>query len=567
MENQVTMKKTIIFPAILISLFIVLGITFDTVGSTKVLHTLSPACFGLWGLGAIIAFITAYLVNKTYNMFDSAQSWKWLNKLNSSINAQKIICFYEQHPYLFVYLLFFIAYLPYIIASYPAIFWGDTAAQIEQGYNLPGATPNFLKLLNENVFLNQHYPVVHTLLLHVCLVTGNALFGSFNIGVFIYAIIQFIFMATIVAYIVNYFYSNNVPITVLLAFIAYYIFHPRINNHMFMVTKEIIYGGFTMLFVTSTFGLMKAEPKDNIIKQTIILFIGGIGVCLFRNEGIIVVGATLVIAIVASIDRRKSFAAVLLGIMLVTQLLTRVVYPAFDITPGSRREMLSVPFQQTALYLNRHADEVTDEERKAISGVANYDTLSKCYEWNTADPAKSLFDDYCSNEQLKEYLKVWFLMFFKHPDTYFDATLHQIYGYYYPPAGFLYRVPYNDSEKLMTDANIRCKVVGTDFHHPKFLQKYRTLYEKGFELLARIPPFILLTLSATYLWCLIILVFYYIRTRRKHSLIASIPLILQFLAMFAGPLGGNSFRYIYSIVVSIFPLAIIGLHIERMASE
>ena len=561
-ENKYSLSTLI--PAMIIALFIVLGISFDVSGSTELLCTIQPATFAIWILYILITLVLYVAISKAYGWLDKAycirtrlssvSGYKWLNTIKD---------IYCKHPYLSVYILFFVAYLPYMIASYPAIFWGDTTAQILQGYNLPGLTPKFLKLLDDKVFLNQHYPVAHTMLIHVCLLIGKGVFKSYNIGIFIYAYLQFSFMVLVIAYVANFCYRNDVPTKVIILVILFYILHPRINNHMFLVTKEIYYGGFTLLFITSAFEIMISKWSQIRIKHVVLLSVSALGVCLFRNEGIIITSAVLLIAIVFVKDKRKYFLIALISVVTVTQLLTRIIYPALSITPGSRREMLSVPFQQTALYLNRYPEEVTEEEKIAISGVADYDKLLVCYRWDTADSSKSLFDDWCTDEQFKEYLRVWFKMFFKHPKTYFDATLHQVYGYYYPPAGFLYRVPYSDSVKLMNDANERCEEIETDFYHPEFLHTYRTIYEKGFELIARIPPIILFTLSATYLWTLLIIIFYFIRTKKRFSIILSFQLIVQFMVLFAGPLGGTCFRYVYPIVVSIIPLIVYGVFLDK----
>ena len=41
---------------------------------------------------------------------------------------------------------------------------------------------------------------------------------------------------------------------------------------------------------------------------------------------------------------------------------SKVILPYFKITNGSIREMLSIPFQQTARYVKNHGDEISEED-------------------------------------------------------------------------------------------------------------------------------------------------------------------------------------------------------------
>ncbi len=506
--------------------------------------------------------IIHFLIKKLYGIFDKMPSSGKLNGSNIKwlVRAEDI---YKKHPYLSVYILYLIIDLPYMIATYPAMFWGDTPAQVMQGYNLKDETASYLKLINENFFLNQHHPVPHTLLLHACIAFGKNVFGSYNFGAFIFAFLQFMFITFVVAYAAYFFYKRNVPRILIVVLVGYYLFHPRIQNHMFLLTKDIVYGGFFILVLLTLFEVLNSS-EDKISKQQIVkLIVFGLGFFLFRNEGNVVLSIVLVAGIIYSKRRRKLLTGVLILLICVLLLLDNVVYPAFNVSPGSRREKLCLPFQQTAFYLNQFPDEVTDDEREAISKVLDYDYMLQCYTWNRADPAKVTFNEYCTNEELADYFKVWFQMFLKHPRTYFDATLHQTMGYFYPPAGFLWRVPYHDSSWLMEHTNNKCQEIGTDFVHPETLAGYRSLYEKGYEFIARFTPCILLTLSATYLWALVIIFFYLIRRKKWSTLVASILLVLQYSVCFAGPFDGTCFRYIYPMAMSLIPLFYLGVFCEK----
>lgn len=555
---------TILIPSLIIALFVAIGVSLDLTGTIETLFVSGSKKATPWSMFVLTATCAFAIIQWLYQKFDSWQTSEGIRRFHLKIkHIEKIEEIYNKHPYLSVYLLYLIVDLPYMIATYPAMFWGDAPAQIMQGYNLKDETASYLKLLNENFYLNQHHPVPHTLLIHMCVALGKNLFGSYNFGIFIYAFLQFTFITLIVAYLAHYFYERKIPKILVVVMLGYYLLSPRIQNHMFLVTKDIIYGVFTMLFVVSLLDLLITERDKVVIKQVLLVMISGLGVFLFRNEGKVVGGTVLFLALLFVRGKRKYVALTLAVLILIVYIINNIVYPAFNISPGSRREKMCLPFQQTALYLRDHPDEITEEEKEAIGNVLDYDYMLTCYVWNRADYAKGSFNEYCTNEEFIGYIKVWWKMFLKHPETYFQATLYQTYGYFYPSAGFLYRVPYHDSSWLMKHTNEKCAEIGADFHHPEVLKWYRWLYEKGWELIARTPPVLLLSLSATYLWSLIVFAFYFIRRKRWAALIASVQLFFQYAVCFAGPLDGTCFRYIYPMVMTLIPLLYSGVFLEK----
>jgi hypothetical protein len=549
---------------LIIALFVALGVSLDLTATLNPFFELTSRTATVWGV-FFIALIVAYrVIAWIYETLDAGVVSEKLFSLHTRIpHMDTFEEVYRKHPYLSVYLLFLIIDLPYMIATYPAMFWGDAPAQIMQGYNLKDETASYLKLLDEGFFLNQHHPVPHTLLIHFFVALGKNIFGSYNFGIFLYAFFQFSFITLVIAYITHYFYEKKLPKFLMVVMLVYYLLSPRIQNHMFLVTKDIIYGGFTMLFVVSLFDLLITGRGSIRARQVVMTLISGLGVFLFRNEGKVVGGIVLIIALLFARGKRAVVGGITVALFVIIFIINSVIFPACKVSPGSRREQMCLPSEQTALYLMRHADEVTEEEKEIIGKVFNYEGMLKAYTPKRADSPKSQFNEYCTNDELMDYYRVWIQMFFKHPQTYLEATLYQTYGYFYPSAGFLYRVPYQDSAWLMEHTNNKCAEIETNFHHPEALKGFRWLYEKGFELIARIPPVLLLSISATYLWSLIVAAFYFIRNKKWYALLVSVQLFMQYAVCFAGPLDGTCFRYIYPMAMSIIPLLYLGMYVDQ----
>lgn len=102
------------------------------------------------------------------------------------------------------------------------------------------------------------------------------------------------------------------------------------------------------------------------------------------------------------------------------------------VVPGSVREVLSVPFQQTARFMKLRSDEVSKEEFEIINQVLPASKLGRRYNPDNADYIKDKFKVESTKKDLIEYFKVWLAMGFRHPRIYIDATLANTYGYFYP---------------------------------------------------------------------------------------------------------------------------------------
>ncbi len=557
-------EKAAIIPSMVISICIYAGIALWRFGTLSALiqkGMFSLFCF----LVFVVSFVVCFLaVSRLYCFFDKFNLGVIKpakeNKSDIWVNIEN---YYSRHPYLSVMALFMVAYLPYIVLAYPSVLWGDAPAQILQGYNLPNKTMGWLKMLDENVYLNQHHSVPHTLLIHVCLVVGKGLFDSYNPGLFIYSLIQFLFIVFCFAYSIYYLYSKGVSRKVILGVLVYCLISPRLHTHIFLLTKDIIYGGFLLLFSVSTFDITNCKNGGATRKQFFVLMISALGLFLFRNEGIIIDVVVLVVAFVFSSSAKKSILGVLVTCLIIQLSLSKIIYPAFSISPGSIREVLCIPLQQTSRYLNHYPDEVTLQEKETISEIVEFDHLQNDYEWDRADRAKETFNNDYTNEQLKNYFKVWWNMFLKHPMTYFDATLHQTYRYFFPISGRAYGATFEDGASLMQYTNDNSGIYHMDFHYPVAFTSARSIYEKGVEFFARYTPIAIFSYSATYLWGLVIMFFYCISRKKICSAIVLLASVMQYAACFAGPLDGTCFRYIYPMAITLPFVFLLEIFVEK----
>ena len=204
---------------------------------------------------------------------------------------------------------------------------------------------------------------------------------------------------------------------------------------------------------------------------------------LFRNNGIHVF--LLSFPFIFLVLRRlwKKNLIVLIITLLFSYSYSNIVLPAFKITDGSIREMLSIPFQQTARYVSKYEDSIPKNERDAIDTILIYDTLKERYKPNISDPVKEKFNKYATSEELKEYFIVWFKQFFKDPVVYAEATIENTYGYFYPNTSNWYIYYKYDS---------RLKDSGFEYSYNSLsnLRKILSNYGRGFPSIPIIGLFV-----------------------------------------------------------------------------
>ncbi len=537
----------------LFAFFIIMGYSYECTDSWDLVITKNS----LQWLKVLISFsgyiiFFYYCISYIFYKIDSYNLY-YVDEINNKKILYKFFSCFKSHPFSISFIILFLIYIPYIIVSYPAIFCNDMVNQIIQAYpELESYAPAYTSQLatEEGIYLNNHHPVVYTLLIHFFLELGVKLFSSYNIGIFICALLQLIVMLFSIAFSIQLLVKMNIRLEIVFTVMLYYAFSPRIQSYMFFMTKDVFYSAFLLLFITNLFKVSISHTmKDNLMFGISIL-----GIMLFRNDGKYLLILSLTgICFLYKTMRKKMVLYIIIVILLGTAY-TDIILPSFHVIPGSVREVLSIPFQQTARYLRESTTPISQEEKVAISAILDYDTIIEKYNPNISDRVKNTFNEKATKDELKEYFHVYIQMFFKHPSHYVQATMNNYYYYFYPGRKMADYWSYLSSEQNIESANDRCKKLGTDFGHPKVLKRMRDTYEQLREGIARLPIVSLLISTATYSWLLILLMFYCIRMTNREALGIIIPLCVQLLVCLAGPLNGWHFRYMYPIVVSL-PIA------------
>ena len=209
--------------------------------------------------------------------------------------------------------------------------------------------------------------------------------------------------------------------------------------------------------------------------------------------------------------------------------------------------MLSIPFQQTARVVKYRGDELPEEEKEAIDKILIYDTLAERYEPDLSDAVKNKYNKYATSEELMDYFKVWFNQFFRYPVDYLDATINNVYGYFYPNTSKWY---------FYHGYNSKLEEAGFDYHYNDMKGLRDGLVGYG-NIFPYIPVIGMFLNIGFVVWLYFIILGFLIINKSSKYIPVILPALSLILVCIAGP-ANTYFRYaqpfIFSLPVVLFLL-------------
>ena len=541
-KNVVTMILSFIF-----TIFLTIGSSFiisdslDAVIKHPII-TMLMMVISFIILNAIITFL--------FNKLDNYEVKEKKNDKKTGFISKMI----DKHPFWFSLIVILLFWLIYIIAFYPAIMSPDPSFQILQFFGIDNKYSTYVNLIDKSVIITNHHPVIHTLLIGSCVKLGVSIFNSTNAGLFIYSIIQTLILASTLSYTIKFLKEINVSVNVRKAVLLIYALVPVFPLYAMSPVKDVIFGCLIILYIISIYKFIKLKNKINVktmIKEIILMIL----ITLFRNNGIHII--ILSFPFLLLLGRKNLMKYLIIFIVVVLSYFTydKVILPHFKITPGSVREMLSIPFQQTARYVIKNDDKIPKKDKKAIDKILDYDTLKKRYDPEKADDVKNKFNKDATDRDLKNYFIVWFKELKDDPKTYVEATLNNTYGYFYP---------FKTNWYIYVNENKTINNYGFDYHFNDLNVLRSALI--AFGLVFPYIPFLGLIVNIGFnTWILLFMMAYLIYRKKYKEIIYLIPSIIVLLVCFASPVN-TYFRYALPNVFAIPTMLLIFLSIRKEES-
>lgn len=483
----------------------------------------------------LIKFIGFYFLFK--NLLNAI--YRYFTKGKFQENANKLTIMFSKHPYLFSFIVLFIVYGIYLIIFYPGVINYDNANQIKEVLGMHTRYLDSIVVINDNITLTNFNPILHTLLLGNLFKVGVSI-GNVNFGLFLYTFLQMIIVIAVLSYSLKFLYKEGVKSKYLLWILLAYIIIPYFPLYAITCVKDTLFTMFVLLYIIKLYQFIKYDFK---FKDYVLFMITILLVILFRNNGIYLILLSLPFTLIIKKGIRKQIVLMCVLVIGFNYGYGQVL-SALEIPNTSIREMLSIPFQQTARYVKYHESDVTEEQKKVIDTILTYDTLGNRYNPILSDKVKNEYNKYATNEELMDYFKVWFEMFWNHPMTYVNATVSNVYGYFYP-ATYRWYV-YNTLNEKLPEA-------GFDYHFIDSLEPMRGFIQGYSEVFKYVPVVQLSVNCGFYTWSYLFLIVVLILQKKQRYIILFAPAFSLVLMNVAGP-ANTYFRYVLPYAVALFTI-------------
>lgn len=397
--------------------------------------------------------------------------------------------------------------------------------------------------------MTNHHPWLSTLFMKTLLNIGMCV--SDNMGVFVLVLGNEIIELVIYAYVCHIIKKMCGTIPYVVA-VLFYCLHPIFSMFGQLVMKDGLYAAIFALYIAVYINYMwdsQKVRKSITGRQLLVLAVIGAVACTLRKNGVYIVFPSYMGLLFVRLSHRRKAFIVILGLSIVScfVLVDRILPMRLGIKQGLAREMLSIPFQQTARCFKEHESDITEEEYEAVDRVLDARRLKELYNPELSDPVKDTYRANASREDFVGYVTVWIHMFYKYPVSYVEATLQNSYGYYYPFENFWGR----QNDYIMINDN---PMTGDFDPHYLFSYELRNKIGEYIYSWKNIPILSLFMNTGSYTWLLFAVAGYTLYHKRFGEMIVYIAPFMNVLVCIASPVNGE-IRYALPLM-AVMPMIV-----------
>ena len=488
---------------------------------------------GIKYVGAVLLAYTVLLV--LFHILDSLDETYGYNINKSKMSGRKLAG---------VFFLFFIiiilCWTPYAYAYYPGLTNYDFFDMLNTYYGIDTNSLRVVVPISDSVTLNNNNPVLQVMMAVLAMKIGEFL-GSPYYGIAIFCYTQMIIFAAILSYSLVYMKKKALTNTLIVFALLFYSLLPWNPNFALTTLKDTNYSYITLLFVIMLIDMvLDTDAFFYNWKKMSLMGVLTLLLTLLRNNGAyMLIIFAVVLLLVYREHYKKITICIVLPILIYMILITRILYPTLGISPGSKAEMYSLPIQQIVRVIKEEGESIELQDKEVISKVLNnYDKLAKRYNPQLADPVKSRFNKYATDDELNQFWRVWFKYLKKYPGIYIQAAICDCFGYFYPEA-----------EHWLVYTKIEPPGEQYGLKSPEDRSDLRQELNQMAYIVNRLPGIGLLMGVGTYSWIMFAAVGYLIYSEQRHKVIFWGPSLVLLLTVLAGP-ANTMPRYVYPIIIT-----------------
>ncbi len=479
----------------------------------------------------------------------------WLGKDSESngpivTKIHQIFSFeWNRRQFLLVAAFILLCWIPYLVLSYPGILWYDTGQQLMQWFH------------QENTFTDgsswsDHHPVFDTLFFGVFAEFGKVI-GSVDFGLFACSFVLSILAISSFSTVILYCKRIGAGWRSCFVGVIIFAFFPIVPIFSISLVKDSIFMPFFVWFAILCIEI--ARSRGASLKQHSILAVfvlTALMTTLTKKTGfyVVVLCCLLLLFAVFNKYRIRIGAVLVLVCAVMTFFIPKILFPAFDIKEGGKQEILSIPFQQSALEVKRHKADMDAKDLDTITAVLGDDVADR-YQWWAADNVKGYSWDSDKDKYLGDYVRTWIHGLTEHPGTYIEAYVALQEGWLGVPSyhghdggnpmDLLLPVFMTGSDHTLV---AHAEEMGMRAHGHSYNVEQA---ENAINMVEQIPLLNLVFSKAIWsTWMFLFIAYEWVRTRRK-DFVCLAPYVVSFLFLWISPatVTVEGMRYLMPLII------------------
>ncbi len=476
-----------------------------------------------------IAVVITYLVG-FYILFSNITSLLYSKLINKTF-LEKNTSYTPKKPALVFFIsmtIMLLGWLPYFLRNFPGDITTDSNNQLLQAV---GLIP----------YSNAH-PVAHTMFVKLFYGLGIIFFdGNQTLAVATYSVCQMILLSATFSYLILSLYKFKVRKGILACLVLLFAFTPYHAVYSITLWKDIWFGAIVLVFSTTIWQIFEhysSENKKFPWLQAIFFLIFGLGLCLFRSNGLY---AYLVLLpfLFLILRKKNTYIALLSVVVLVVAIIVKgPVMQSLNIPQSDTIESLSIPAQHIARAITDGA-QLTDEQYDLLSQVVVIEEIPNRYTPHVSDPIKNLVRETNNqvyiNKNKVAFLKLWIDIGLANPRSYINAQIDQTYGYWYPDVQYWVYSP----EFINRDMEFE-----KDTKLPEDAYQFYTNCMFAYQ---KVPFLGLLWSIGTFTWIALFSMGLCFLKKEKQFLVSYIPVLAVLATLIIATPVYSEFRYAYSL--------------------
>lgn len=458
-------------------------------------------------------------------------SWKFLPAFDKRMLRFARLFEFNKKNIVRLALIMLGAWSIYLLAYYPGSMSWDTFFQLYQW--MPEAHP--LTVFGQEIdeYFSDGNPLFDTLLFGSFAWGSFSLFGTQNIGVFVFVVLQSVFTAGSFSLGLCYLKKHGASTVVLLGSFAFCCLFPPIGMYCATMLKDSLFSSVFLVWLIGYFEVVRTKGRvlqgGRFLLAAIVF---SLLLVLTKKTGIYL----LVLSILPLLYFcKEQWARLVLcafpPVLTLYVLMPIVIFPLLSVAPSGGQEVFGTLFQQTARYVYEHGDEVSEDDRAVIDRVLEYDSLAENYSWYVTDPVKNTnYGRGADKEDMQAYLAVWAKQGISDPLLYFEATFDVMGGYVSP----VYAVSPRTNTGSWYDVEINEKM---GLGNPECLDSIRTSVTNAYYVVSGskvLAPFFQLCLYSFWIPVLVSVLAFV--TKNRFLGVCLVPLWISFLFLVVSPL-------------------------------